>query len=259
MRLRLRVTNAEKREKLKTFNAVLAEWRKQMYCVKCGVELADSERKCPLCSTPVYFPGLPENPDRPYPEYVKTKDEMSPRGIMFIISVLFGIALIICLVCDLSLNSGINWSGYVIGGLVVAYTVMILPGWFKRPSPAVFAPVNFLAIALLLLYVDLTLGGGWFLPFALPIVAGAALIMCSVLILIYYLRMGYLYIFGGASIAVGVFSVLIEYLIHLNFSPVHRLYWSIFPLISLFLIGMMLIIIAIVRPFRESLKKIFAL
>lgn len=230
-----------------------------MYCVKCGVELADSERKCPLCLTPVYFPGLPEEPERPYPGYVKTKDEMSPRGILFILSVLLGIAAVISLVCDLSLNSGVVWSGYVIGGLVVFYCLFILPNWFRRPSPAIFAPVDFLVIGLFVLYIDLAIGGGWFLPFAFPVIGGAALIMCTVLILIYYLKMGYLYIFGGASIATGLFSVLIEFLIHCNFTVHHKTMWCIYPLISLFLIGMMLIVIAIVRPFRESLKKIFAI
>ena len=29
-----------------------------MYCIKCGVELADSEKKCPLCGTVVFNPEL---------------------------------------------------------------------------------------------------------------------------------------------------------------------------------------------------------
>ena len=42
-----------------------------MYCVKCGVELADSQRSCPLCQTPVYFPELSEDRERPYPKQNK--------------------------------------------------------------------------------------------------------------------------------------------------------------------------------------------
>ena len=30
-----------------------------MYCVKCGVELADSQRVCPLCGTRVFHPDIP--------------------------------------------------------------------------------------------------------------------------------------------------------------------------------------------------------
>ena len=36
-----------------------------MYCIKCGVELADSEKRCPLCGTPVFHPDLPRNLTEP--------------------------------------------------------------------------------------------------------------------------------------------------------------------------------------------------
>ncbi len=40
------------------------------YCVHCGVELAPSEEKCPLCKTPVMDPNQAwrEPEERPYPE-----------------------------------------------------------------------------------------------------------------------------------------------------------------------------------------------
>ena len=31
-----------------------------MFCVKCGVALADSEKVCPLCGTRVFHPDLPQ-------------------------------------------------------------------------------------------------------------------------------------------------------------------------------------------------------
>ncbi len=231
-----------------------------MYCVKCGVELAESERKCPLCQTPVYFPGLSADPQTPYPKYSGNGEEINPRGLYFIISFLFAIAAVISVFCDISFNSELTWSGYVLGGLLLSYSVLILPVWFRRPSPAVFVPVDFGVAALLLLYTDLKTGGGWFLPFALPIWGAVTLIVSAVVILIYYLRRGRLYIFGGASIALGLLSVLIELLIHAVFKPSHSyLLWSVYPLLTLTMIGIMLIVIAIVKPFRESLRKIFAI
>ena len=157
-----------------------------MYCVKCGVELADSENKCPLCNTPVYYPNRINCSERPYPEYVKTKDEIGPRGIYFILSFFCIIAAIVSLVCDINVNSGIVFSGYVLGGIILAYVVFILPGWFKRPSPAIFVPVNFVAAGLYLAYINYTCGGSWFWSFALPILGAAALIYSAVSVLIYY-------------------------------------------------------------------------
>ena len=229
-----------------------------MYCVKCGVELADSQRKCPLCSTPVYFPGLPENPERPYPK--RTGNEaVNPRGFLFIITFIFLIGAIITTVADLSIFAGLTWSGYAVGGIIAFYVFFILPSWFNRPHPAVFVPVDFGVAALFLAYINYATGGEWFLTFALPVTGVFALIVCSVVILSYYLRAGYLYIWGGAFILLGGFSILIEWLSVITFHHAPMFLWSLYPAISLALIGIMLLVIAMVRPFRESLRRIFAL
>ena len=230
-----------------------------MYCVKCGVELSDTERKCPLCETPVYYPGLSEKVERSYPEFEKVKDEMKPKGIYFIISIVFLMAAAIPAVCDLSINHRMSWSGLIIGALMLGYIVLVLPRWWKRTTPAIFAPVDFIAAALYLLYVNLSVGGEWYFGFALPVLAFAALIFSALLILIYYLRRGHLYIFGGFSVALGIYTVFIEFMLHRNFNINHTVFWSIYPLIILTLVGIALIVIAIVRPFRESLRKIFML
>ena len=229
-----------------------------MYCVKCGVELHDSLKECPLCGTPVYYPDRKEAL-APYPEFRAIKERVNPRGIYFIISFAFLIASVISLICDLNLGGGMTWSGFVVGGLLLFYIILILPGWFRRPSPAVFVPCDFLAIAVYLFYVELVTEGDWFFGFALPIVGGTALIVSSVAILIYYLKRGYLYIWGGAIIAFGLLSVMIEILLYVNLGLQITLFWSPYPLAAMFLIGLMLIIIALVKPFRESLRKIFAL
>lgn len=230
-----------------------------MYCVKCGVELADSEKKCPLCMTPVYYPEMNKDAETPYPKNTKIKTEIGMRGIHFVITFLFVIAAIIPAICDISLHSSVTFSGYVFGGLLFFYVLLILPGWFKRPSPAVFVPVDFCVAGALLAYVNYKVDGDWFISFALPVLAGFALIICAVFILIYYLRAGHLYIFGGALIATGALTVLIEFLLYRTFEHYQKTFWSLYPLIALFLLGMMLIIIAIVKPLKESLKKIFAI
>lgn len=230
-----------------------------MYCVKCGVELADSEKKCPLCMTPVYYPDMPENPETPYPKNTKIKEVFPRRGMCFVISFLYFIAAVIPLVCDISLHSKVTFAGYVLGGLVFSYVLLFLPGWFKRPSPAIFVPADFVTAGGLLAYINYEAGGNWFFSFALPVLAGFALIICSVIVLNYYLHTGRLYIFGGALIATGFLTVLIELLLYKTFVSYDKVFWSFYPLIALFLLGMMLIIIAIVKPWKESLKKIFAL
>ncbi len=229
-----------------------------MYCVKCGVELADSQRKCPLCDTPVYFPGLVDDPERPYPPRI-SKEKVNPRGVLFIFSFIFFIGAIISVITDFSINGVITWAGYAVGGIVTAYVIFLLPSWFSHRHPAVFTPVDFGVMALFLAYINLATGGSWFLSFALPVTGVLGLIVCSVVILSHYLRCGYLYIAGGAIIALGGFSILIEWLSVVTFRHAPMFLWSLYPAVTLVLIGIMLLVIAIVRPFRESLRRIFAL
>ncbi len=228
-----------------------------MYCVKCGVELADSEEKCPLCKTPVYYPGrVAEN--KPYPEFSRP-ETVNPRGIYFIASFVCLIAAVISFVCDLNLNMTVTWSGYVLGAIAVAYIVLILPGWFRKYNPAIFVPVSFLAAALYLFYINFELGGDWYFTLALPITAATALIVSSVTILSYYLKGGYLYIYGGAFIGTGLFMPIMEMLANITLNSAYTLRWSFYPLIAFSLVGIMLIVIAIVKPLRESLCRIFAI
>jgi hypothetical protein len=228
-----------------------------MYCIKCGVELSDSEKHCPLCHTPVYFPGHEPKEERPYPKFEKP-ETVNPRGIYFIISFVALISAVISFVCDLNLGNGVTWSGYVIGGIALFYIVFILPGWFRKYNPSIFVPVSFLAAGIYLAYINDATGGEWFLTFAMPITGGVALIISAITILSYYLKRGYLYIFGGAFIATAVLCPVIETLAIITFGQ-RPLMWSVYPLIAFALVGIMLIIIAIVKPFRESLCRIFAI
>lgn len=230
-----------------------------MYCVKCGAELADSERKCPLCMTPVYYPGLGEG-ERPFPETKPKEDKINLRGINFVITVAIALAGVLSLLADLNTGEqGLSWCWLVLGALGVVYVTFVLPLWFVRRSPAIFVPIDFVAAGLYLWLICGATGGHWYVTFGLPVVGAAALICCSVTILVHYLRCGYLYIAGGAVMALGLMSVMIEWLIHVTFDvPKHHM-WSLYPAIALGVIGVMLIVIAIVKPLRESLARIFVL
>lgn len=233
---------------------------KYMYCVKCGVELADTEKKCPLCLTPVYYPEAERDQEPLYPKYQQQAEKVSPRGIMFILSFVFAVSALIILICDYRLGDHMSWAGYAVGALSLAYVMLVLPGWFERWHPTVFIPCDFLAICLYLFYVSYATGGGWFFSFALPVCAGTALIIVPLVVLTRYLHHGHLYIWGGALIAIGAFTVLIDILVNAVFlAGGFTLFWSVYPLTVFVLFGLMLIVIAIVKPFKESLKKIFAL
>ena len=208
-----------------------------MYCVNCGVELADSETVCPLCGTRVFHPDLSRpQADAPYPpdHHVKPED-VNRSGILFVMTMLALLPAVICLLCDWRINGGIVWSGFAAGAIGLLYVLIVLPMWFKRPNPVIFVPVDFVAIGLYLLYIDLT----------------------AVVALVRYVRGGYLYIFGGALILAGGLAVLIEFLINVTFGIHKALLWSIYPLAAGVILGGMLLVIAICKPLRKSLHRKF--
>lgn len=230
-----------------------------MYCIKCGVELADSEKLCPLCGLKVYHPELekPEKPDYPYPKFERINEQVSRFGLMMVITVIFLLPILLTLICDVSINHTVSWSGYVIGGMITAYVLFVLPSWFRRPNPVIFVPVGFATIGLFILYVDVVNAGGWFLTFALPLIAGIGIIITAVVTLMRYLPNGALYIIGGAMIAFGSFTVLIDHLINVTFHTGRGIFWAWYPLTVFAVLGLLLIFIAICKPLRDSLKKKF--
>ena len=230
-----------------------------MYCIKCGVELAESEDVCPLCATRVYHPDIerpkaaplfPNNP--PEAHYTVTK-----WGGLFIITSIFLLGLVMPLICDLSINGSVTWSGIVMAAILLTYVIMVLPFWFKSPNPVIFVPIDFAACELFLLYLNFYTEGDWFMPFALPTVGVCCLISTAVVTLCRYLRRGYLYIFGGATILSGFAVLLTEWLMNVTFGLHNKLVWSIYPFAAAVLIGLLLIIIAVSPKLRTSLQKKF--
>ena len=232
-----------------------------MYCIKCGVELADSEKVCPLCGTRVFHPDLPQaQGEPPYPPQEQARpEEVSHTGALFVLTVLLALPAVLSILCDWRVNGRIVWSGYSVGGAALLYVMVALPLWFRRPNPVIFVPVDFAAIILYLLYIDLATGGHWFLTFAFPVAGSIGVLITTVVALLRYVRRGYLYIFGGALIAAGGLAMLLEFLLNLTFGVHQTFFWSFYPLAAGVLLGVMLIIIAVCPPLRRSLHRKFFL
>lgn len=226
-----------------------------MYCIKCGVKLADTENKCPLCNTAVYHPDIDRKEAPPlYPSGRMPKSPSRSKILCGAIIILFLFPAVVCFLADFQINHMINWSGYVLGALIIGYVAFALPMWFKKPNPVIFTPCTFAAIILYLWYINFATGGKWFLSFAFPITGGLCLIVCALVTLLYYLRRGRLYVFGGFSMLMGGLILLIEVLLDLTFS-LNFIGWSFYPLAVLFLVGALLIYLAINRSARAAFER----
>lgn len=231
-----------------------------MYCVRCGVELADSEQACPLCGTEVYHPQL-ERPDgkKPYPR--DKMPELPARSLRLpgLLTVVVVLAGWIAALCNQQVNGSITWSGYVLGSLLVTYVALILPSWFRNPNPTIFVPCSFAAAIVFLLYINYATGGNWFLSFAFPVAGGIGLIATTLATLLHYLHRGRLFIIGGCCMGLGGFALLTEFLLNLTFSIPRFSGWSLYPMGIMLALGGWLIFLGICRPAREMMERRFFL
>lgn len=226
-----------------------------MYCIKCGVKLLGSEKKCPLCDTTVCHPDF-ENIARSnlYPDNKMPKEVSNSKTKNGVIIILFMIPLIICFLTDIRINGSIDWFGYVAGALSVAYIMFAFPLWFEKRNPIIFTLCSFASVILYLLYINLATDGGWFMSFAFPVAGGLSLIICTVVALLHYLKKGRLYIIGGALVVLGAFMMLIEFFLNITFD-LRYMWWSIYPLTGLALLGGLLIFLGINRTARELMER----
>ena len=230
-----------------------------MYCVKCGVELAESERVCPLCGLKAYHPELSENKgERPYPtSKIPSYETINKQGILFLITMAFLLPIAITILCDTAITGSFTWSGYVVGGLILAYISFVLPYWFKNPNPVIFVPVFFAAVIVYLLYIDIATGDEWFLSFAFPAVGALALIITAITAVARYVKKGYWYIAGASFLAMGGYMCLIEFLLYITFGFKSNFPWSVYPLSGCVIIGVALLVLAISKPLRRRVQKRF--
>lgn len=231
-----------------------------MYCINCGVKLADTEERCPLCGTASVHPEQAGKGVEPlYPCHRHPAPQVHSKAAQIVVTTLLLIALLTTLFIDLQINGAVTWSGIVAGALMVGYIALVLPFWFRRVNPGIFVPGVFLTIAVYLMYINNVTGGSWFLGFGLPVTAYLGVLVTAVVLLVKYLRDRLLTILGGALIALALFMPLMEYLIFVNFQRPRFVAWSVYPLIALALLGAMLIFLAVNPRAREKMERKFFL
>lgn len=227
-----------------------------MYCVKCGVQLPEGAKRCPLCSTPVWCPDTEAEPASTYSDRYPIISRQRRITVMSLITVALLAAMVACLSICLHITGKVGWSAYVLSGCLCFYTVCLLPFWFKRPHPMVFVPVAFGAALALLLFINWYTGGHWFWPFAFPVTMIVAALTIGALALYRYVKGGTLFITGGLLMALGGASMLIELFTHLVFSaPMFG--WSLYGAVVFGIFGGFLILSGIIRPLREHLERTF--
>lgn len=229
------------------------------YCVKCGVKLEESERRCPLCQTVVYHPDLFEDSDGniPYPKIKPEVKRMHKKLKILIASIIIMIPTVLTLICDYSINKKIVWSDIVVSAVCFSYCLVFIPLIFNKKNVLLYLIIDFFSLLLFLKYIEYTIGGKWFIKFAFPISVSAALIALAAIIINRYVNPSYLLTSALVFILSGIDCVLIEFLLCITFMKRVHFIWSYYPLITFIAVGVILLICYKNQHLREQIIKRF--
>ena len=229
------------------------------YCVQCGVELAPSERDCPLCGTAVLNPRCDwEAPDTlPYPDTVDVKEaRIDRRYARQLVAILLTANAVITLLLNFLGGGGLTWSPYVIGAVGLLYCWFVVPLLYKFSRPYAFVGFDFAALGLFLFLVALMSGGmGWYLRLIIPLLLLSGITFILIMLSLRRLEWPWLYRIALACLAFGLFLPGVETLIRWYAGYGMRFEWSFYAAIPIAVFAAALLLVERNKPLKEEIRK----
>lgn len=226
------------------------------YCVNCGVELAPSEKSCPLCGVEVINPLSTGNEptSRPYPSRVeKVVNRIDRKYLAGLIGIILLIPITVCLLCDI-LDGGLSWSLLVSGAVISLFVICIVPIMYKRPQPLLFLLFDTLAICAYLLMIEFASRGAWFLPLGLPIVLCSAT-LTALLMLWLRKKRPIALTCGFAVLGAGLLSVCINMIVNAFLGLSVFPSWSLYSLLPCLVLFVFFVVLNKRNRWKENIKK----
>ena len=229
------------------------------YCVNCGVELAEYIKVCPLCSTEVLNPKKPHDPDStpPYPNESIVSKHISLKLILGVLALIFLLPVVICVFADISTDRTMEWSSYVIASLLALYTIIATTLTVHKESLVLEQIFDYMAAILLLVYIENQCDGDWFLKVSLPIISGIAIATLSITFIYKLSAKRPLTIIAASLYFSGLICVICEVVFDYYLCNRLDINWSIYPFISVVIIGSVILFIDNNKYIKRRLEKKF--
>ncbi len=229
------------------------------YCVHCGVELAQSERDCPLCHTLVQNPHCDwEKPEiLPYPETVDVLDAHIDRSYArSLVTVIFAVIGFVTFGLDLLSGGGLTWSPYVVGSMGLIYAFIVVPILFKFPRPYAYLTIDFLSLAaFLLMTAILTDGLSWYIGLFIPLFVLSILVLLGIVLALRRREWPWLYRIAAACLLVGLFLLGLEGITRIYREMPLFFKWSFYATIPTTVLAIMLVIAERNKKIKNEIKK----
>ena len=154
------------------------------YCVNCGVKLAKSEKKCPLCNTVVINPNINKDKYEPaYPSNIEVFKTLNYKFIAFLIMLILVILTLITVLCDLLITGTFSWSKYVVFSMLCFSSHL---SYLILKNTYISHTLVFITIELLI-YVIAYLNNGmhWFIYLVLPFIF---ILYCYIMLCTFFIK-----------------------------------------------------------------------
>lgn len=230
------------------------------YCVNCGVELEKSQKRCPLCGTPVINPNeSTENKTvPPYPtDNVVTAVRKMRHMTALLISIILLVPLILCPLCNFIISKSITWSIYSIMSVILGWFYIVPPILLKNNVILKCAWIDYFSTGVFLygLNTIITPDKDWFSQIVLPLLSYlmAVILVYAVLVRsfnikkITYVELGFVF--------AAVMGILTEYVINSYGNIEESFIWSLPAAISCLGVALLLLVISKITGIRDIIKK----
>ena len=224
-----------------------------MYCIKCGVELEDGIEKCPLCGTKVPVIEAQSNEQIGTKEYPTIKINLYEIKIKKIKKSIFLTFLTICMITifeiylqNVVMYGEMRWGYYAIPSVILFLLIIFvfLDDYSFRQNLLLL----FLGISTYLAFLDFHDGKfTWSLRTGIPVVFTLYVLGLIFSWIMSKHKSDKIKILNYFLILVGVFLLILELIVR------HRLSWSLWASIPLFILGIMLKYIY--KSYKEEFTK----
>ncbi len=229
------------------------------YCVHCGVELDSSEKRCPLCRTPVIDPWQDQNAALPSEKPLLSEQPektFNKRLFVLLVGLLLLIPLITVVIVNLATTHTLTWALYVLGSEICFWAIFVLPVSRSGKPPYLYIAVDTVVVTFLLCMIFLeNRAADWFLPLALPVTLLSGLAVSLLFVIWRSGKTGKIRKTGWSVWVIACFLIALDLTITHYLRNALALTWSWYAAFPLLVISIVLLAVSYNKRICEWLRK----
>ena len=236
-------------------------------CQNCGVEVDGSLIRCPLCGRALDGQESREEGDRseddPEHGHEQTEPRPGPRARFWlweVVTLIIGATALIIGAADFAYGFDMSWSIFPLSGLGFLWLFLSILIWLGRDIPLAYGAAIIDTLLFLFVLDVITTGDPWFATLALPITLLVAAVGGGAAAVARALKLSVFQTIADGVLAVGIFLVGLEVVLHFALETSSILSWSIVAFAGCLSIALLLLLInRRLRQRHADFKRVFHL